>query len=1190
MTFTEVFGGTTIYPSGVSYRAVPLSADQTLSWPVETATNANVVAQIMDVTPSIAALSVLMPPANEASVGETTLFFNAGSFAFTVKDSGGNTIVSIAPGLSYQVYLIGNSTVNGTWRSTQYAAGTSSATAGSLVGAGIKAINTTLNQSMGVTTLNTNYTIGDADRSEAFLWAGGAGTLTLPSALAVGNDWFCHIRNSGTGAITLAPTASQLINGATSLAFNPGDSAIVICDGSGFFTIGFGQSASFAFDYVSIDLTSQASPYTLTGANLNRIAYSFGGTLTADMVVYIPATFQQYWLSNATVGGFSITVKVAGQTGVIIGNGVRAICYCNGTDLVDADTSSFSFPVSIAQGGTGATNESGARVNLGGTATGIALFTAANAASARSSLSAAASGANSDITSLTGLTTPLSVAQGGTGATTAGAARTALGATTVGANVFTLTNPSAITFPRFNADNTVSALDAATFRSAIGAGTGTVTTVGFTGGIVSIANPTTTPALTIAGTSGGIPYFSSGTTWASSAALAANAIVIGGGAGAAPATTATGTGVVTALGINVGSAGAFVTFNGALGTPSSGTLTNCTFPTLNQNTTGSAGSVANAVTFTNTGGAAVGTTFNGSAARIIDFSTVGAYAATNPSGFTSNTGTVTSVATTGTVSGVTLTGTVTTSGTLTLGGTLAVTPSNFASQTANTFLSAPNGSAGVPTFRAIVAADIPTLNQNTTGTAANVTGTVAVANGGTGQTTYTDGQILIGNSTGNTLAKTTLTAGTNITITNGPGSITINASGGGGGGTVTSVSFTGGIVSVTNPTTTPALTVAGTSGGVPYFSSASTWASSAALAANAIVVGGGAGAAPATVTTGTGVVTALGVNTGSAGAFVVNGGALGTPSSGALTNCTFPTLNQNTTGTAANVTGTVAVANGGTGATTLTGVLKGNGTAAFTAATAGTDYVAPGGALGTPSSGTLTNCTFPTLNQNTTGTAGNVTGTVAVANGGTGGTTTAAARTNLGATTVGANVFTLVNPSAVTFPRFNADNTVSALDAATFRSAIGAGTSSTTGTVTSVATSGSTNGLSLTGGTITTTGTVTLSGSVTSVATGATIDSIVIGYRSIPRSTTTTTAVVGDVGKCIAVTAGITIPNSTFAAGDAVSIYNDSAAAITITAGVTTLRQAGTANTGNRTLAARGMATVWFNSATEAIISGAGIS
>jgi hypothetical protein len=114
-------------------------------------------------------------------------------------------------------------------------------------------------------------------------------------------------------------------------------------------------------------------------------------------------------------------------------------------------------------------------------------------------------------------------------------------------------------------------------------------------------------------------------------------------------------------------------------------------------------------------------------------------------------------------------------------------------------------------------------------------------------------------------------------------------------------SFTGGLISVAgSPITTSgtlALTVAGTSGGVPYFSSASTWATSAALAASSLVLGGGAGAAPATTTTGTGVVTALGVNTGTAGAFVVNGGALGTPSSGTVTNLT---------GTASiNINGTV---------------------------------------------------------------------------------------------------------------------------------------------------------------------------------------------------------------------------------------------------------------------------------------------
>ncbi len=84
--------------------------------------------------------------------------------------------------------------------------------------------------------------------------------------------------------------------------------------------------------------------------------------------------------------------------------------------------------------------------------------------------------------------------------------------------------------------------------TATGAGTGTVTSVSFTGGLISVATATTTPALTVAGTSGGIPYFSSASTWASSTALAANALVIGGGAGVAPSTTTTATNMLTFLG------------------------------------------------------------------------------------------------------------------------------------------------------------------------------------------------------------------------------------------------------------------------------------------------------------------------------------------------------------------------------------------------------------------------------------------------------------------------------------------------------------------------------------------------------------------------------------------------------------------------------------------------------------------
>ena len=55
----------------------------------------------------------------------------------------------------------------------------------------------------------------------------------------------------------------------------------------------------------------------------------------------------------------------------------------------------------------------------------------------------------------------------------------------------------------------------------------------------------------------------------------------------------------------------------------------------------------------------------------------------------------------------------------------------------------------------------------------SITGTLGVGDGGTGQTSYTDGQLLVGNSSGNTLAKATLTAGSNVSVTNGNGTITI---------------------------------------------------------------------------------------------------------------------------------------------------------------------------------------------------------------------------------------------------------------------------------------------------------------------------------------------------------------------------------------------------------------------------------
>jgi hypothetical protein len=131
----------------------------------------------------------------------------------------------------------------------------------------------------------------------------------------------------------------------------------------------------------------------------------------------------------------------------------------------------------IANGGTGATSASAARTALGATVRGANTFLLTDI------------GAISFLRYNADNTVSQRAADG---------MRSDLGGTTIGQSMFTLTNPSAITFPRFNADNTLTALDAASFRTAIGAGTGTGTVTSVTGSLPISSSGGTTPNITIA--------------------------------------------------------------------------------------------------------------------------------------------------------------------------------------------------------------------------------------------------------------------------------------------------------------------------------------------------------------------------------------------------------------------------------------------------------------------------------------------------------------------------------------------------------------------------------------------------------------------------------------------------------------------------------------------------------------------
>lgn len=389
--YTDVFGGANIYPSEISYSSLTLTASVYLAWPEETSASNNLATKIIDVTAN-AGLSIYLPDANKTGTGNTILFNNVGANTVTVRNAAGTQVVTVAAGTLWQVYLTNNTTAAGTWQALQYGAAVSQANASSLAGTGIVAVGTLLSQSVPVTSFNANYTAGVNDRAKMFNWTGAGGTLTLPDATAVDNNWFIYLRNSGSGAILADPPGLITINGAVSLSFQPGDSAIIASDGANFYTIGFGQSATFAFDYTVINIPGTGT-YTLAGSELNRIAYRFTGALTGNRIVVVPATVQQYWVDNQTTGAYTLTINPSGGgTGFIIPQSTRAILYCDGTDVLNASTAGISTPVSVAQGGTGATTASSARINLGGTSTGIALFTAVDQAAAWAALGVAPAG------------------------------------------------------------------------------------------------------------------------------------------------------------------------------------------------------------------------------------------------------------------------------------------------------------------------------------------------------------------------------------------------------------------------------------------------------------------------------------------------------------------------------------------------------------------------------------------------------------------------------------------------------------------------------------------------------------------------------------------------------------------------------------------------------------------------------
>jgi len=349
-TYTNPFTGQTVSPAQVSYESLSITTNTYLEWPVNGNTD-SVVSNIIEITTgATSGLSVYMPSAQQVSVGQATIIKNTGSNAFTVRTVTGATIISIASGISQYIYVTNNTTDAGTWSTVTFGAGTSSADAGSLAGFGLVALGTTLNQAYNVTSTFSTSSLISSQRAQFVVYSGGAGTLTLPSAAAVGNNWFCMIRNSGTGILTVAPTGASTINGGVNAQLQLTESFVIVSDGTNWSTFGYGRSSNFYYTQLALVVTG--GTLTETAAQASNIIQAFTGTLTSNQIIVIPSTVQLYTITNNTTGAFTFTVKTSAVGGatVVVPQNTSLVIVCDGTNVYNAASGTSSSITTLTLG------------------------------------------------------------------------------------------------------------------------------------------------------------------------------------------------------------------------------------------------------------------------------------------------------------------------------------------------------------------------------------------------------------------------------------------------------------------------------------------------------------------------------------------------------------------------------------------------------------------------------------------------------------------------------------------------------------------------------------------------------------------------------------------------------------------------------------------------------------------------
>jgi hypothetical protein len=144
------------------------------------------------------------------------------------------------------------------------------------------------------------------------------------------------VRNSGTGALTIAGTSGDTINGSSSIILQPTDSAIIVCSGTTFYTVGLGKSTQFNFTQLTKAVTS--GTYTLTASEASNVIQKYTGALTGNVTIVVPPTVQVYYIVNATTNAYTLTITTGSGASAILTPGNQATLVCDSVNLFNANT------------------------------------------------------------------------------------------------------------------------------------------------------------------------------------------------------------------------------------------------------------------------------------------------------------------------------------------------------------------------------------------------------------------------------------------------------------------------------------------------------------------------------------------------------------------------------------------------------------------------------------------------------------------------------------------------------------------------------------------------------------------------------------------------------------------------------------------------------------------------------------